>query len=307
MSRFSVRGPYGPHSGYELRDTQSDSLATILAGLGATLHTLQLGSRTVVAGDPPEHLAENPQFRGRVLAPFNDRIPGGRYTFDGDTYHLPVNEPESDSAIHGLVYDKAFTVIATSETDTAAHLSLYHTLSPGEHRGYPFTITVGVTYRLSGSGLEIELRLLNEGDRPAPVSVGLHPYIDLSNAAKITCEAPSYVAVNEALLPTGDTPQTAGSRYELHAAAPPIPLDIALVRPRREFVTTTIDRGEDTIIVEQQRDPFAYTQLFLPEDRRSLAVEPISAATNAFNLPELGLIRLPATESVRGLIRIRRE
>ncbi|HUX22881.1 MAG TPA: hypothetical protein VMW69_16715, partial [Spirochaetia bacterium] len=57
---------------------------------------------------PPsdEELALDPWFHGRVLCPFNDRIPKGRYRWGNRTLQLTTNAPEDGSAIHGLVYSR---------------------------------------------------------------------------------------------------------------------------------------------------------------------------------------------------------
>ncbi|MFW5844044.1 MAG: hypothetical protein ACOCW6_08965, partial [Spirochaetota bacterium] len=84
-------------------------------------------------------------------------------------------------------------------------------------------------------------------------------------------------------------------------------LDIALVRPPGVAVARTlIDRGSDLVEVEQSVPPFGYTQLFVPPDRSSIAVEPITAATDAFNRPELGLTALAPRGTISGWVRIRR-
>ena len=70
--------------------------------------------------------------------------------------------------------------------------------------------------------------------------------------------------------------------------------------------TTVVDLGVDRIIIEQSTDPFGFTQLFIPPARDSIAVEPVTAATDAFNRPELGLRRLEPGAALRGTVRIRR-
>ena len=49
---------------------------------------------------------------------------------------------------------------------------------------------------------------------------------------------------------------------------------------------------------------FRYCQLFVPPNRGSIAVEPLTAATNAFNQPELGLTILEPGEEVSGSCRL---
>ena len=52
----------------------------------------------------------SPSGRGQVLVPWPNRIAEGRYEFGGRDHQLPLNEPETGSAIHGLVRWVAWTV-----------------------------------------------------------------------------------------------------------------------------------------------------------------------------------------------------
>ena len=126
----------------------------------------------VLQGDVPGELATNPGFRGRLLIPFNDRIPRGRYRFEGQDYELPLNEPESGCAVHGLVYDKPLAEDFREADETHAVLQLSYRLGSESSTGYPFTLLVTARYHLHTDGFELSLGALNEGEGPAPVTLG---------------------------------------------------------------------------------------------------------------------------------------
>jgi galactose mutarotase-like enzyme len=44
--------------------------------------------------------------------------------------------------------------------------------------------------------------------------------------------------------------------------------------------------------------------VFIPPDRRSIALEPVTAATNSFNMPELGRMVLAPGQLVSGTISV---
>lgn len=343
--RFHVsRGAVAGVETLSLEDAETGAACLLLPELGATVWRLSLaacdpggaavprvaaapgaaavpGAAEVLAADTPGEMAANPWFRGRILFPFNDRIPGGRYRFEGRDYRLAVNDPDSDCALHGLVYDRAFDVDGVEEDEARAVAALSRELKPGDAPGYPFRVRLCVRAVLATDGFTLELTAQNTGDRTAPVAMGWHPYIALAggvDAARLSCAAERSVAVDDDLMPTGERPPVAGGPLDFTEprSLTGRELDIALERPGRgippagrrtpEVVGALVDRGSDRIRLEQSTEPFRFTQLFIPPARDSIAVEPVTAATDAFNRPELGLRRLEPGAEIRGTIRIRR-
>src|SRR3954447_8056399 len=110
---------------------------------------------TFAAGAPAD------SYRGKVLAPWPNRVRDGRYVFGGVAHRLPITEPERGTALHGLVLEERFAV-AHRATDA---VTLACDLRP--RAGYPFALRVEVGYALRPAGLEIELRATNIGPGPA--------------------------------------------------------------------------------------------------------------------------------------------
>jgi aldose 1-epimerase len=141
-------------------------------------HVLTRGGRVVrYAVDGREVLghrmsARPDAFHGALLAPWPNRVPSGRWTREGQELQLPVNEPATGAALHGLVHDADFVV--REMTPERVHLT--HDLAPST--GYPFSLQVHAEYVLSESGLACALTAVNTGRHPAPVGLGAHPYVD---------------------------------------------------------------------------------------------------------------------------------
>jgi aldose 1-epimerase len=328
-----------------LRDSASGAAAHILPQLGGTVWRLALtdGSRdsadgggagggrdarghhagraaAVLEGDAPDELWRNPGFRGRLLVPFNDRIPRGRYRFERQEYELPINDPDTGCAVHGLVYDKPFAEDFREADDAHAVLRLSYRLKPESSPNYPFALLVTARYHLNAEGFELSLGALNEGAGAAPVTLGWHPYVATPGGvddARITCPAERFVEVDRDLVPTGALPPVSGGPldYGRPERVGGRELDIALERNgstrteavQTETARTVIERGDDSVILEQSLPPLRYTQLYIPPQRSSIAVEPVSGATDAFNRPELGLRRLEPGERIDGNVSVSRE
>lgn len=151
-----------------------------------------------------------------MLAPWPNRIENGEYDFNGKHYCAPVNEyhpAPRNNANHGYAYHYMWKL--ESLTDSAVTLSLrFPNLD-----GYPFDVTVTVTYELGENGMTVTINARNDGDEPAPWALGLHPWLangeqgatsaerDADSAAcHLQIKAASHVTVNEALIPTGTEP-----------------------------------------------------------------------------------------------------
>ena len=95
--------------------------------------------------------------RGQTLAPWPNRIADGAYTFEGESYQLPLTEPERRTAIHGLV--RWANWIPEEEGDS--RLTMSYRLHPSP--GYPFTLDLRVHYELDDDGLTVRTVATNAG------------------------------------------------------------------------------------------------------------------------------------------------
>ena len=203
--------------------------------------------------------------RGQVLAPWPNRLAGGRYEWDGEELQLPVNEVSSGSAIHGLVRWASWRAVER-ETD---RVQLEHVLHP--QPGYPFALALRVEYRLDEAGLTVRTEAENIGDRACPFGAGHHPYV---------------------LVP--------GGRVDgLALEGEPIG-ERQLDETRHEPGGWRIEVGEVVVWADRA---WPWQQFFtgdLPDvRRRGLAVEPMTCPPQAFRTGE-GVIRLEPGERWSG-------
>lgn len=114
-------------------------------------------------------------YRSALLAPWPNRITAGRWAWRGTQYQLDVNQPETNSALHGLVVGANFTVAHSSPVSC----TLLHELQP--HPGYPFRLEISASYTLGVNGLTCSLAAANLENEPVPVGLGVHPYFDAAD------------------------------------------------------------------------------------------------------------------------------
>ncbi len=259
--------------------------------LGGTIVSLTLGidQHQIMEIDLDDELQDNPLYRGRLLFPFNDRIPDGRYTFQEKKYQLPINCREDESAIHGFIYNKEVTILEQSETQVI----FFWRTGKDQLPGYPFDMSLKTNIKLHNRGVTLSFTIINHGDIPAPYALGWHSYFKTDSSSTLHAEYPYYFETDEHFLPVGNGLPSSGSRFDFTQGA--------------EFSETLLDhtfkvpvngisilRNRNYSIKIEQKN-FAYTQLFIPPDKTSIAIEPISSKPNSFNTDEV-LVLMPGEE-----------
>lgn len=103
-----------------------------------------------------------------ILAPYSNRIRHARFTFRGHTYQLRPTTPEGHTQ-HGVVRDLPFTLLEGPELQASWNNRDFKEVN------WPWPFALTVRFNLERS-LEIHLRLVNLAQEPAPFGLGLHPY-----------------------------------------------------------------------------------------------------------------------------------
>jgi aldose 1-epimerase len=263
----------------------------VVTQVGAGLRALRYDGRDLVRSYEKGQV--RPRYRGALLAPWPNRVVDGRYSFDGDTFQLDLNEPERGHALHGLVTWSRFGLVAAD----GASVTLGHRLVP--RTGYPFDVEVVARYTLGDDGLTCTVTGRNVGDRPLPYGVAGHPYLlggpgrvddwTLDVPAEQVLEVTSDRLVPKGLLPVEGTDQDFREPHRIGVTA----LDHAFTGLRTEPDGTVRVRvlGADGRGAECAWDAatMPWVQVHtadLPdpgESRRGLAVEPMTCPPDAFN------------------------
>jgi len=288
-----------PPSGRQLELRSGDQRAVVVE-VGAGLRSYSVGGRELLDGYGLDEMAT--VGRGQVLMPWPNRIADGRYAFAGATHQLALNEPEERNAIHGLVRWAPWSV-GRAETD---RIVLEHTLHP--QPGYPFSLALRLEYSLSAGGLRVASTATNVGSSACPFGSGAHPYLTLGTETvdPVVLRMPgrTVLQVDGRGIPAGTAP-VEGTEYDFRRPRP-------IAGTKLDHAFTDLDRDDDGLARVQLDHAglevtlwldgsYRYVQLFtgdgLPNvSRRSLAVEPMTCAPNAFQSGD-GLLVLEPGES----------
>ena len=154
-------------------------------------------------------------YLGAAIGRYANRIAGGRFTLDGRTYELPVNDPPNH--LHGGPAG-FHTVSWQLHAERSAALLSYHS-ADGE-AGYPGNLDVEVVYALSDAN-ELIVTWRARTDRATPLSLTQHSYFNLAGAGngtihehQLRVNADRYLPVDATSIPTGEQRAVHGSVFD---------------------------------------------------------------------------------------------
>jgi aldose 1-epimerase len=275
-----------PASG-EQHEIRHGDLVAVVTDVGATLRSFAAGGADVVDGFAVDEIS--PAGRGQVLAPWPNRLDGGRYTFDGRHGQAPIDEPELGNAIHGLV--RWLSWAAASRAEDAVTLRCVLAPQPA----YPWRLELEIDYRLSQDGLVVTARATNASEVPAPFGIGFHPYLTVGarvDDAVLTLPAARRLLTDEPALPVAEE-EVEGTAFDFRSAraigATRLDTCFAGVRPEDDGRWRVRVVADDRAVELWGNERFGYVQAYTGDTlepvsrrRRAIAIEPMTCPPNAF-------------------------
>ncbi len=287
---------------------------TIAPELGASMVGLELYRQgfwlPILRPTAPATLARrfSPDTSSYLLAPYSNRIRDGRFSFAGKTYQLRPNWVDGRQTMHGEVHGRIWTAERFEENKL---LCTFDSRSVGEVN-FPFPFAVEVRYTLQQDGVEIFTSLQNVGSEAMPAGFGHHPYfmryLGNSGDARLSFRAERVYLTDASCIPTRPAeaippefnfsqPRPIGTAYLDHVFAGwegVLSLEWPGQIPSRDTYASGQIPSRDTYPsamgwrMELRADPiFSHLVVFTAPDG-SVALEPVTHATNGFNLMAQG-------------------
>jgi aldose 1-epimerase len=251
-------------------------------------------------------------FSSYTLAPYSNRIRNGMFEFHNRKHQLRPNWHDGQT-IHGDVHGEAWRVNQLDSSTLQCEIDS----SEISNLNFPFPYLVRCTYQLEGANFVTTLELTNTGSETMPAGFGIHPYfqrrIPGSNSdCYLEFEASGWYQASDPKDPIPD------------AAAGPIPADKNFSQARAindQFIDGVYNgfAGSATLAwpgsgyaMKLEADPiFSHFVVFTAPDG-TLALEPVTNATDGFNLhargiPNVGVRELEPGETMTGSITLRLE
>jgi aldose 1-epimerase len=263
---------------------EADDQEASVVEVGGGLRTYTVAGVDVLDGYGVDEMASGG--RGQLLLPWPNRIEDGTYTFAGQDHQLALTEPSRHNAIHGLVRWANWTATMQEADRVVMELVLH------PQPGYPFTVGLSVEYRLGAGGLSVETTATNLGTQPCPYGAGAHPYLtvgtELVDDAVLLVPASTYLLHNERGIPQ-EQRLTVRSPFDFTDPRPigSQVIDIAFTGLTDNEVVVASPDGQRRIRLWWD-DAHRFVMVFTGDTldptrrRRSLGVEPMTCAPNAF-------------------------
>ncbi len=280
-------------SGEQVELSAGDTRLTVVTEGGGMRELLQ-GDWAVLDGYAVDEVP--PGASGQPLIPWPNRLADGKYEFEGHTYQVPLSEPDKRNALHGFTRWMTWRLESHEPSRATLALDLY------PRGGYPFALRVEVTYTVRPGRVDVAVEAMNAGAARLPYANGFHPYISAGTPSIDDCElhipAATWLQTDERQIPVG--------RHDVASTSYDFRTPRTIGHARLDTAFTDLIRDADGLARVQLRSPdgrrsvavwmddaYGYIMAFtgdtladVPRRRRALAVEPMTAAPNAFQSRE---------------------
>jgi aldose 1-epimerase len=225
-----------------------------------------------------------------ILAPFPGRIEHGTYVHNNTTYQLDTNENNRNNAIHGLVAHQHFECIDSQRSQDQARL-VFSFQPKKSIEGYPYSYKVEVAYIITDSSLRVEICMKNLDQKTLPFGLGWHPYFLCSDFKKsqLQFESTHEILCDTEMIPIGKKSIDYSAAFlidDLH-------FDTCYTLDQKKISLNTKEYSVDIEVLNPEDQ---FIQIFTPDSRDCIALEPMTCAPNAFN-NRMGLLELEKEKS----------
>ena len=156
------------------------------------------------------------RFLGAVVGPFANRIAGGTYTVEGETYNFPKNN--NGQTLHGGLKGLDMVVWdVESVNDSVLVLSYLH--ADGQE-GMPGNLKISMTYALTSDN-EFTIDYEAQTDKATHVNISHHSFFNLKGEGNGTINdhvlyinASKTTPVNRVLIPSGEIADVEGTPFD---------------------------------------------------------------------------------------------
>lgn len=276
-----------------LEDPETGCFAEIIPSCSALLHSYGIKNNSIDLQVIESYKskqqfitqAEPLGFRGCKLSPFACRIKDSTYNFGNEKFVLE-NRSGGAHAMHGLLYNKSFTIIDQICTALDSAITLKYEYR-GDEKGYPFSYDCIITWRLAKDcKLHVRTEIINKDEGLIPVQDGWHPYFKFSrpiDEIELEFQSKNIFEFDDELIPTGN--KKAYFDFSTITLIRNLHFDSCFELDMQECQPLIVLR-DTNLNVEVKIFPgnsYPYLQLYTPSDRSSIAIENISGISNGFN------------------------
>lgn len=200
--------------------THKSGLSVSWLPFGAHLQSVTLpdGTNILAHYASPADYHDDSAYLGSLIGRVANRIGGAAFTIDGERISVASNE--NGNTLHGGPdgFDRQLW-----ETSREGEELVFRHSSPAGHQGYPGNLDVMI--RTTVRGTDLRVRFIAYTDAPTPVNLTQHGYWNPAglfdtpiDQLTLTSPADRFTAVDDNLIPTGETLPVERTPYDFRAA-----------------------------------------------------------------------------------------
>jgi len=235
-----------------------------------------------------EDFNTNDCFKSEILAPFPNRLKEGKFSFKNKEYQFPINDQTFNHALHGIKTGDGFEIVKETAGSSLDLSMQYNYTGDNEYFPFPYKITLDVS--IDAYKCQLGLQIQNTGNTDAPLGIGWHPYFSLGQAideCQLCIPKCKKIEIDDTFIPTGKN-----ALYKDYTKCRPIgdaSFDSTfLVEKDADFTSVILENDTHKLRYYQETKPdkFNYLHIYTPDDRQSIAIEPMSCNVDAHNNQE---------------------
>ncbi|MGS0528405.1 aldose epimerase family protein [Zobellia nedashkovskayae] len=163
-----------------------------------------------------ENYRSKKNFYGATIGRYGNRIAKGKFSLDGKTYDLAINNNENH--LHGG--EVGFESVVWKVVEQSKNAISFSRTSPDMEEGYPGNLDVRVSYVLTNDN-ELQISYEAKTDKPTYVNLTNHSFFNLKGEGEGTVNdhiallnADKFTPVDNGLIPTGELRDVAGTPFD---------------------------------------------------------------------------------------------
>jgi aldose 1-epimerase len=262
-----------------------DARVVLAPATGGAIVAFTLAGRDVLRPTPPEACAAGlvRQHACYPLVPYSNRIAGATLNVGGRDHRLTRNFGDSPNSIHGLGWQRAWTVASAGAA--AATLLLQHDPAIDDPGAWPFAFrarqAISLVATARDASLVATLSIENTGGAAFPCGLGFHPFFPRAADTTLAFRAGGVYDNDDAQLPVAHAAVDTARRFEPPRRVDDLALDH--VFSGWDGRATIAQPGAGLVAELSAPPPASFLVVFVPRGQDFLAVEPVTHMTDAFN------------------------
>ncbi|MDR6433666.1 hypothetical protein [Brucella pseudogrignonensis] len=216
-----------------------------------------------------------------VMAPFANRIDGGKFVLNDRPIQLPVNAPDEAMAIHGFSRDRQWQCASVRDD----RVLMTDIVAGSQH---PYSYHLGQQISILPEGIRVSLSIRNESLLRLPFGLGLHPWFEKTPGATLEFSSGGAPRSDTRGLPEGCAVLMAGFEPGCPTRLSVLPLINSCFSGWNSCEALIKWPERSTALMLRAEGALKHLHVFNPQDRAVFCAEPVSHLPDAVNRPALG-------------------